>query len=152
MTKGFFSPFCSILSGRNCGVPRTQSCTAMQLQLYLQYITLLYNAEKNLCLNLPKQHFVLLCSVRNTLCMLNLQYIALYNSRKKPSTFYPQHESFYCKGQWSFFLFILTVTFCHGLQVSIWICICISFDGVVITAQCTATFSDLLCSPEFRYY
>ena len=29
-------------------------------------------------------------------------------------------------------------------------CICICFDGVVITAQCTATFSDLLCSPEFR--
>ena len=26
------------------------------------------------------------------------------------------------------------------------------FDGVVITAQCTATFSDILCSPEFRYY
>ena len=25
-------------------------------------------------------------------------------------------------------------------------------DGVVIAAQCTATFSDLLCSHEFRYY
>ena len=25
-------------------------------------------------------------------------------------------------------------------------------EGVVIAAQCTATFSDLLCSPEFRYY
>ena len=25
-------------------------------------------------------------------------------------------------------------------------------DGVVIAAQCTATFSDPLCSPEFRYY
>ena len=31
-------------------------------------------------------------------------------------------------------------------------CICICFDGVVIAAQCTATFSELLCSPEFRYY
>ena len=31
-------------------------------------------------------------------------------------------------------------------------CICICFDWVVIAAQCTATFSDLLCSPEFRYY
>ena len=29
---------------------------------------------------------------------------------------------------------------------------CICFDGVVIAAQCTATFSDLLCSPEFSYY
>ena len=29
---------------------------------------------------------------------------------------------------------------------------CICFDGVVITAQYTATFSDLLRSPEFRYY
>ena len=29
---------------------------------------------------------------------------------------------------------------------------CICFGGVVITAQCTETFSDLLCSPEFRYY
>ena len=29
---------------------------------------------------------------------------------------------------------------------------CICFDGVVITAQCTATFSDLLCSSKFRYY
>ena len=26
------------------------------------------------------------------------------------------------------------------------------FDGVFIAAQCTATFLDLLCSPEFRYY
>ena len=26
------------------------------------------------------------------------------------------------------------------------------FDGVVIAAQCTAIFQDLLCSPEFRYY
>ena len=25
-------------------------------------------------------------------------------------------------------------------------------ERVVIAAQCTATFSDLLCSPEFRYY
>ena len=25
-------------------------------------------------------------------------------------------------------------------------------DGVFIAAQCTATFSDLLCTPEFRYY
>ena len=25
-------------------------------------------------------------------------------------------------------------------------------EGVVITALFTATFSDLLCSPEFRYY
>ena len=25
-------------------------------------------------------------------------------------------------------------------------------DGVVIAAQCTATFQDILCSPEFRYY
>ena len=33
-----------------------------------------------------------------------------------------------------------------------YICVCICYDGVVITAQCTATFSDLLCSPEFRYY
>ena len=31
-------------------------------------------------------------------------------------------------------------------------CICICFDGLVIIAQCTATFSDLSCSPEFRYY
>ena len=26
------------------------------------------------------------------------------------------------------------------------------FDGVVIAVQCTATFSDLLCSRKFRYY
>ena len=26
------------------------------------------------------------------------------------------------------------------------------FDGVVIAVQCTAIFSDLLCSPEFSYY
>ena len=31
-------------------------------------------------------------------------------------------------------------------------CICICFDEGVTTVQCTATFSDLLCSPEFRYY
>ena len=29
---------------------------------------------------------------------------------------------------------------------------CICFEGVEIAAQCTATFSDLLCSHEFRYY
>ena len=29
---------------------------------------------------------------------------------------------------------------------------CICFDGVVIAAQCTATFEALLCFPEFRYY
>ena len=29
---------------------------------------------------------------------------------------------------------------------------CICIDGVIIAAQCTATFSDLLCSPKFRYY
>ena len=33
--------------------------------------------------------------------------------------------------------------------IIIWICIC--FDGVAIAAQCTATFSDLLFSPEFKY-
>ena len=31
-------------------------------------------------------------------------------------------------------------------------CLLFCIDGVVIAAQCTATFSDLLCSPEFRYY
>ena len=30
--------------------------------------------------------------------------------------------------------------------------ICICFDRVIITAQCTAAFSDLLCSPKCRYY
>ena len=30
--------------------------------------------------------------------------------------------------------------------------VCICFDGVVIATQCTATFEDLLCSLEFRYY
>ena len=29
---------------------------------------------------------------------------------------------------------------------------CICFKGEVIASQCTATFSRLLCSPEFRYY
>ena len=35
-------------------------------------------------------------------------------------------------------------------QVKVIVLYCIK--GVVIAAQCTTTFSDLLCSPEFRYY
>ena len=41
-------------------------------------------------------------------------------------------------------------------DITVWI-VCIfvfvfCFDGVVITAQYNATFPDLLCSTEFRYY
>jgi hypothetical protein len=39
---------------------------------------------------------------------------------------------------------VLCVIFLNNLH-----CICICFDGADITAQCTVTFSDLLCSPEF---
>ena len=35
----------------------------------------------------------------------------------------------------------------HGIQVVLY---CI--DGMVIAAQCTATFTDLLCCPELMYY
>ena len=45
--------------------------------------------------------------------------------------------------KWSFY-FILSVHF-----FIYYFCIC--FDGVVIGAQCTAIFSDLLCFPEFGY-
>ena len=50
--------------------------------------------------------------------------------------------TFYTKG-WRFSARLLN---CNNY------CICICFDGVVVTAQCTVIFSDLLCSPEFRYY
>ena len=67
---------------------------------------------------------------------------------------------------WSIFLDTVSsaicITFPNHLNLLFWMsflissnfffCIRICFDGVVIIAQCTATFSDLLCSPEFRYY
>ena len=39
---------------------------------------------------------------------------------------------------------LITHTYTHTLYCF--------FKGVVIAAHCTATFSELLCSPEFRYY
>jgi hypothetical protein len=39
------------------------------------------------------------------------------------------------------------------LHYKILYCVVLYFiEGVVIAAQCIASFSDILCSPEFRYY
>ena len=40
--------------------------------------------------------------------------------------------------------------FCTSIVLYCMVLYC--FDGMLIAAQCTATFSDLMCSPKFRYY
>jgi hypothetical protein len=43
--------------------------------------------------------------------------------------------------------FLKSMIFDEELRIIVLYCI----EGMVIPAQCTATFSDLLCSPEFGY-